>query len=59
MSEVLLEFVESYSRYWRTKEDLNKLLSVAVIAWNAALLAGNERKEIIENALKAAPHEVR
>jgi len=59
MSEVLLEFLEPYSRYWRTKEDLNKLLGVAVIAWNAALLPGNERKEIIENALKAAPHEIR
>ena len=59
MSEVLLEFVEPYSQYWRTKEELNKLLGVAVIAWNAALLPGNERKKIIENALKAAPPEIR
>lgn len=48
MSEVLLEFIEPYSQYWKTKEELNKLLGVAVIAWNAALLPGNERKEIIE-----------
>jgi len=59
MSEVLLEFVEPYSQYWKTKEELNKLLGVAVIAWNAALLPGNERKEIIENAVKVAPPEIR
>jgi hypothetical protein len=59
MSEVLLEFVEPYSRYWKTREDLNKLLGIAVIAWNAALMQGNERKEIIENALNALPPEIR
>ncbi len=59
MSEVLLEFVEPYSQYWKTKEELNKLLGVTVIAWNAALLPGNERKEIIENAVKVAPPEIR
>jgi hypothetical protein len=59
MSEVLLEFVEPYSQYWKTKEELNKLLGMAVIAWNAALLPENERKEIIENALKAVPPEIR
>jgi hypothetical protein len=59
MSEVLLEFLEPYSQYWRTKEELNKLLGIAVIAWNAALLAENERQQIIENALKAAPPEIR
>ena len=59
MSEVLLEFIEPYSQYWKTKEELNKLLGVAVIVWNAALLPGNERKEIIENAVKVAPPEIR
>lgn len=59
MSEVLLEFVEPYSQSWKTREDLSKLLGIAVIAWNAALLPGNERKEIMEDALKAVPHEIR
>jgi len=59
MSEVLLEFVEPYPQYWKTKEELTKLLGVAIIAWNAALLPGNERKEIIENAVKVAPPEIR
>jgi hypothetical protein len=59
MSEVLLEFLEPYSQYWKTKEDLTKLVGVAVIAWNAALVAGNERKELIENAVKVAPPEIR
>jgi hypothetical protein len=59
MSEVLLEFVEPYSQYWKTKEELIKLLGVATIAWNAALLQGNEGKKIIENAVKVAPPEIR
>jgi len=59
MSEVLLEFIGPYSQYWKTKEELNKLLVVAVIAWNAALLPGNERKEIIENTVNVAPPEIR
>ena len=58
MSEVLLEFIEPYSQYWKTKEDLTKLLAVAVIAWNAARLPGGERKEIIENTGKAIPPEI-
>jgi len=41
------------------KEDLTKLVGVAVIAWNAALVAGNERKELIENAVEVAPPEIR
>ena len=37
MSEVLLDFVEPYSEQWETAEELRKLLTLAVIAWNAAL----------------------
>jgi hypothetical protein len=59
MSEVLLEFIEPYSQYWKTTEELTKLLGVAAIAWNAALLPGSEWKEAIENAVKVAPPEIR
>jgi len=59
MSEVLMEFLEPYSGQWRTEEDLRKLLSVAIIAWNAALVTGGKRSELIESTLEALPPEVR
>ncbi len=59
MSEVLEEFIEPFKGQWQTEEDLNKLLGVAVIAWNAALLPEGEREEFIEQTLQSAPAEVR
>ncbi len=59
MSEVLLEFVEPYSEQWRTEEQLQKLLSVAVIAWNAALFAGRKRDEFIQQMVEGVPPAVR
>ena len=58
MSEVLLEFIAPWSQYCKTNEDLTKVLAVAVIAWNAALVPRGERIEIIENAGKAVPPEI-
>jgi hypothetical protein len=59
MSEVLLEFVEPYSGQWRTEEEFKKLLTVAVIAWNAALHSGSQRDEFIQDMVRAVPPEVR
>ena len=30
MSEVLIDFIEPYSEYWETEEELSKLLSLAI-----------------------------
>ncbi len=56
MSEVLLDFIEPYSDQWRTLEELKKLLSLAIVAWNAALISGDERDEMLKQmALKVPP----
>lgn len=56
MSEVLVDFIEPYSMSVRTEEEYQKLLSVALIAWNAALLPPNGRQEMIDSIIgKAIP----
>ena len=57
MSEVLLEFIEPYSNDWTTAEQLKKLLSVATIAWNAALLPASGRAEILQKMGDKLPPE--
>jgi hypothetical protein len=55
MSEVLMEFVEPYLEEGRTDDELRKLLSVACIAWNAALVSGAEREEMLRDMAKTLP----
>ena len=47
MSEVLLEFLKPYTGQWPSEEDLLKLLPLAILAWNAAILSGSQRAEMI------------
>ena len=46
MSEVLEAFVEPYLGFADTQEDHRKLLTLAITAWNAALLPEEEQKEL-------------
>jgi hypothetical protein len=48
MSEVLWNFVEPYLNLAPTEKDLYKLLGVASLAWNAALLSPAERARFLE-----------
>jgi hypothetical protein len=48
MSEVLEEFVEPYLDFAQNRSQREKLFSIAVIAWNLALMPENERQQIIE-----------
>ncbi len=59
MSEVLLKFVEPYQEYWVNETQMNKLLGLAVIAWNATLQSGNKRVEFIESMMNSIPLEYR
>jgi hypothetical protein len=59
MSEVLLEFLEPYSEYWTNEDQFNKLLTVGLVAWNAALLSGSKRNEFIEQMAHTLPADVR
>ena len=59
MSEVLMEFVEPYSGQWETLEELDKLLSFASIAWNAALLPSSKQATFIDEAVAKMPPDLR
>lgn len=51
MSEVLNQFVEPYLEEARTKQDYEKLLMLAIMAWNTALLPEDTREEKLEKIL--------
>jgi hypothetical protein len=59
MSEVLWEFLEPYAEHWRTLEDLEKLVTIATVAWNAALLPSPQREEFLQDMARAVPAEAR
>ena len=54
MSEVLMDFVEPYWVSARTEEDYRRLLSVALVAWNAALLPAKKRQEMVDQIIQKA-----
>lgn len=51
MSEVLEDFVEPYREEAQTKEATRRLLTLATIAWNAALYPEPERQGMIDQVL--------
>jgi hypothetical protein len=59
MSEVLLEFIEPYTDQCPTEDALGKLVTVGVVAWNAALESGSKRQEFIDHMVEAVPPEAR
>jgi hypothetical protein len=52
MSKVLEDFIEPYKESAGTVEDMRKLLSLGVLAWNAALFPEEERPAIIDELLR-------
>ena len=54
MSEILMEFIEPYAVMARSEEDYRKLLSTALVAWNAALLPKAERREMVDSIINQA-----
>ena len=51
MSKVLEDFVEPYREEAKTKEAIRRLLTLATIAWNAALFPKPEQQEIIDQMI--------
>jgi hypothetical protein len=51
VSEVLEDFIEPYREFTQTKEAARRLLTLATIAWNAALLPEPERQEMIDQII--------
>jgi len=59
MSEVLREFIEPYADDADTDESFKKLLTVAVIAWNASLLPDKDRQDLIDKTITILQPELR
>jgi hypothetical protein len=55
MSEVLLDFIRPYENTWQTEEQLQKLLVVAIVAWNAAVAGGSQGEELIRSTMATLP----
>ncbi|HKZ85590.1 MAG TPA: hypothetical protein VJ793_18285 [Anaerolineae bacterium] len=51
MSDVLADFVEPYSHLADTEEAYRKLLTLAVLAWNASFLPKNKQQEMIDQVI--------
>jgi hypothetical protein len=57
MSEVLREFVAPYWHIPDSEEAMRKLITTALVAWNAALLPEAERAENLQEIATALPEE--
>jgi hypothetical protein len=60
MSEALLDFIEPYrDESADDLDNLRKVLVVAIVAWNAAILPRAEGEKLIETCLDAMPEAMR
>jgi hypothetical protein len=57
MSEVLEEFIAPYMEFAETEESFQKLVTIAVVAWNTSLLPRNEQTKTINDLLQSLPPE--
>ncbi len=55
MSEVLRDFIEPYIEFTDITEAMHRLISVALVAWNTALLPEAEQAESLKQVSKALP----
>ena len=53
MSEVIIDFIEPYVEYAETYEAYQKLVMVAIVAWNTTLLPEKEQKPMVKKMLKS------
>jgi hypothetical protein len=53
MSEVIESFVEPYAEFANTYEEYDKLIGLAVVAWNAALLPKRKQRAKIRKNVGA------
>lgn len=51
LSAVLIEFIAPYDDPSYNEHAYDKLITMAVIAWNAAILEGKERKQFVNEAI--------
>ena len=48
LSAVLLDFIEPFRKFAPTDEAYRKLIALAVVAWNVAILSNTDQKELID-----------
>jgi hypothetical protein len=54
ISDVLVEFINPFIQYANTDEAYHKLLSIAILAWNASFYPENEQQNMIDECINAA-----
>ncbi|QJW96814.1 hypothetical protein [Frigoriglobus tundricola] len=59
MSEVVWDFIEPYKDHWKTGDQLKKLVSVALIARNAAIASPRERADLLDRTAATLPPDAR
>lgn len=59
MSEVLVEFVDPYLEGIESEDALKKLLTLGMVAWNAAVVLGSKGDELVERILEKVPADSR
>ncbi len=53
MSDVLKEFVEPFSEQANTEDSYSRLLTLGMVAWNAALQPEDKRQAFVDNLIAA------
>lgn len=53
LSAVLEDFIKPYQEIASTDDAYRKLIALAVVAWNAAILSKAERKELIDTTINS------
>jgi hypothetical protein len=53
MSEVVIDFIEPYAEYAETYEAYQKLVMIAIVAWNTTLLPEKKQKPMIKKMIKS------
>lgn len=59
MSEVLLDFLDPYLSGEETKEELETMIRIGIIGWNAALISEEKRRTMVDDVMGRAPAEAR
>jgi len=55
MSDIIIQFIEPYNDLAQTYSEQMKLITAAIIAWNASLLPEDRSKAVIDRALGNIP----
>jgi len=57
MSEVLLDFIEPYTRRAHSEDEFRNVMRLGLVAWNTALLPKERQVETIERFIDEAVHD--